>query len=107
MTRIGRNVNIRYKRITTSIGLQTSRRAVVQANASIGNRYMTFTGVEKIIGVSDRSTGTVRMLAEMTVEEINERVIGTGLPSAYAVNRMGAGSVEIYLDTTPQTAFEL
>lgn len=41
--------------MTSSIGLETSRRVTVTALASLNDRTMTFTGIEKIIAVVDKS----------------------------------------------------
>lgn len=107
LARIGRAVNSYYKRVTSSIGLQPSRRVLVQANATLGSRYLTFTGIEKVLAVQDRSTGSIRVLDQVVPEEIDDQSIGDGLPTRFAVYRANAGSVQIYLNVTPQTEFTL
>lgn len=107
LARLGRHVNLHYKRITSSIGLQTSRRTIVQANATIGVQTITFTGIEKIHRVEDRSSGSTRILDEVSNEEIADRPLGDGLPTKYAIYSTTGTSVTIKLNVTPQTAFTL
>jgi hypothetical protein len=107
-TRIGRNVNVRYKRVTTAIGLQTSRRTQVQADTTLGVQTLTFTSIEKVLTVIDKSSGKDRILQEVSIEELRQGSIGTSsTPGKYAIYRMGASSVTILLDTVPQEAFTL
>lgn len=73
IARVGRAINRKYKTITSSLGIKgTSRRATVSAIASIGGSELTFTGIEKIINVIDRTDGN-RRLDEVTVEELLEQ----------------------------------
>jgi hypothetical protein len=108
LARLLGTANRYYRRLTSSLGIASvSKRAVVQADATMGVRTLTFTGVEKVISVQDRSTGTIRTLEPVSVEEIDESSVGTGLPTKYSIYRMGPGSVTIYLNTVPQSAFTL
>jgi hypothetical protein len=106
-TRIGSEINTIYKRVTTAIGLQVARRTEVQAAASLGSRYLTFTGIEKIITVIDKSSGSDRILNELSFETLQAQGVGSEPPQSYAIARMNAGSVQIYLDCIPQTTFTL
>lgn len=108
IARIGREVNIRYKRLTSTIGLVTSRRAVVTKAVTIGNRYVTFTSVEKLIAVIDGNVTPVRVLEEITFDEMRARTERTGDdPRAFAISRMGSTSVTVWLDSIPATAYTL
>lgn len=107
LARIGRHVNAYYKRLTSSIGLQPSRRTIVQATATLGVQTLTFTGIEKIHHVEDRSSGSTRLLREVSTIEIAEGSIGDGQPTAYAIDTTGAGTVTIRMNTIPQAAFTL
>lgn len=105
--RIGREINDRYKRVTSSIGLNTSRRSTVSKAATIGNRNLTFTGIEKISIVYDTSTGQDRVLDEVTYTELREATPEGEPPSRYAIANMGAQTVTIYLSCIPITTFTL
>src|SRR5688572_28206530 len=103
-TRIGIAINRAYKKITTSIGLNVSRRTQVQATATEGVQTLTFTSIEKIVAVIDKSSGVDRHLTEVFIDELKQGMIGTGAPTKWAVYRMNAGTVQIYMDTVPQEA---
>jgi hypothetical protein len=107
LNRIGRGVNRHYKRITSSVGLVVARRAVVSATASLGSQYLTFSGIEKVISVYDDSSGSVRVLPEVTFDQLRNQNATTGSPTCYAIARMGSGSVTVFLDCLAQTEFEL
>lgn len=53
IARVGREINRRYREIVTSLGLETSTRAIVTASSVIGDRNMTFTGTLKLLSVFD------------------------------------------------------
>ena len=107
-TRIGQAVNDVYKSVTTSVGLGTSRRTEVQATAGIGSQFITFTGIEKVISVIDRSTGSARYLNEVTIDELDRlSVSDSDIPTAYAIYRANAGSVQIKTNANAQTAYTL
>lgn len=106
-TRVGRAINRKYKEVTSSIGLEVARRTEVQADATLGVRELTFSSIEKVIAIIDKSSGSNRVLKEVTKQELNNKAAHTELPREYAIERMGASSVTIYLDCIPQTAFTL
>jgi hypothetical protein len=105
--RIASELNARYKQVTTAIGLTVTRRATVMGTASLGDRDLTFTGLEKVLTVSDRSSGHDRILDERLFSDLRQKAPGTGIAKAYAISRMAANSVTIFLDVEPQAAFEL
>lgn len=107
-SRVAREINNRYKRITSSIGLVTSRFTSVTALAVIGNRTMTFTGIEKITAVVDKSDPSQDIvLGQLTPDEMHITPIRTEPPRNYAITRMHGTSVEVELDCLPATAFTL
>lgn len=108
-TRIGRAINRKYRLVTSSIGLQLSRRATVQQAVSIGVSQVTFTNVEKIINVVDRSVSPYRKLSFVTIDELRDTQpypLSDG-PTVYADEAISAESVTIEINRIPQTAFVL
>lgn len=106
-SRVSRELNMRYRRVTSSIGLETSRRTQVSKAATIGSSSLTFTGIEKIIAVIDKSSGTDIILSQVTPDEIHILPVKEQPPRNFAVNRMHSTSVEITLDCVPTTTFTL
>lgn len=108
-SRIGREINSRYRRATSSIGMETSRRTTVTKTATIGNRTMTFSGIEKIIAVIDKSGGSGHdvVLSQVTFDEMHNLPLKKQPPRHYAVTNTHAQTVDIYMDCTPTTAFTL
>lgn len=108
-TRIGRAVNVMYRRVTSGLGLQVARRITgVIGTTSIGVQKFTFTGIEKIERILDTRSGSTKEIDERTFEEI--RVINpssSDTPHMWAVEKMGPSSVTVRLDVLPQTAFQL
>lgn len=106
--RIGITVNDRYKRITSSIGLNVTRRTTVQTTVTLGVSTVIFSGIEKIISVQSRTTTPSRTLTELTIDELRMKspVTATTVTS-YAILSMGANTVTIEIDCVPQTAFTL
>jgi hypothetical protein len=107
-TRIGKAVNRKYKQVTTSVGLVTARRTEVQKNCTPGVRTLTFTGVEKIINVISKASGTNRILKEITYEEMEARSPQTSdTPYYYAIANLASNTTTVFLDVSPVTAFTL
>lgn len=50
LTRIGEEVNERYREVCSGVGLQTSIRTTAAASTTVGNRFLTFT-CEKVFNV--------------------------------------------------------
>src|SRR5262249_36537436 len=101
LARIGRQINVHYRRITASVGLTVARRVIISATATIGSREITFPSVEKVLSVIDRSSGRDRLLKEISYDEMLLKYKGhSAVPNHYAVVRMNSGSVELILDCT-------
>lgn len=106
--RIGSAVNHKYKEVTSSIGLNVTRRTQVQSTVTLGVQELVFADIEKVLTVIDKSSGQNRILTEITVDEMRERTIGTGSKvQEYAILKMDAHEVTILMDTIPQTSFTL
>jgi hypothetical protein len=101
--RIGRNVNDRYRRLTSSVGINTSRRGTDTQNTVVDNPRLTF-ALEKIEVVYTVVSGKRRIIPERTFDEwrvANTEVEGSGDPQWYAVELSGAATVGIVLHPTP------
>lgn len=108
ISRIGRAINVIYKRVTTSLGLQVARRTTVSAVTTVDSRSVTFTGVEKVLSVYRiAASGAVTILDERHYEELREITPKEGIPTAFAVGRMNSGSVQIFLDTIADEIYSL
>lgn len=106
LTRIGTRVNQRYKIVTSAVGIIVGRRTTVQAAMSLGVDELTFTGIEKIIRVTQPSI-SARPLKELSYEEMVELPLALTNPTCYAIARMNARSVVILTNCTPQAAVTL
>lgn len=101
-SRVGREVNSRYKRLTASIGLETSRPTQVSQQATLGDRDLVFSGVEKIYNVVDKSDPNQDIvLTQITNDEMHITPIRTQPPRHYSVKAMGKNSVTVTLDCVP------
>lgn len=112
-TRAGESVNDRYKRVTSSIGLQTSRRETMELDIDPDDADSTLPdyeieGLEKVLRVWRRIGATgIKDLDEYTYTELSMVPTKTAQPTAWAVKRMGAGTVTITIDAFPEEEFEL
>lgn len=101
-------VNEVYKEVVSGVGLETSVLIpAVTANTVVSSRYVTFTGVTKILAVFDPSVTPARVLFEKSFDELRNEPDGGSPPVEYAIQNMGANSVTIYLNGTPTTSFPL
>lgn len=108
ITRVRTEVNDRYRRVTSSIGLNVSRRTTVQATAIIGVNTLAFSSVEKLINVVDRSSSPYRVLKEVTMEELRAREpFANNWARYYAIANITANTVTILMDCIPEAAFTL
>ncbi len=106
-TRIGAYVNMRYRQVVSTCGMQTSVNTVVTANTVIGNRFVTFT-CEKVFSCFDPSqTQPAGLLFEWTVDEMRRQPLGSDPAQHYAVYTMGASTVVLMLDCSPASIYAL
>lgn len=103
-SRVGRSVNRRYRRLTSSVGLITSRFIPTSATATAGSRNLTFTNVEKLLAVVDKTDPDQDiMLEEITPDEmhITQLRSGSEMPRHFAILTMDPTSVTIEVDVIP------
>lgn len=109
--RVEKRVNTRYRKVTSSIGMQTSRRILVDvavAAAEEGLPEVTVPDVQKILRIKmTGDDGGVRQLKEKTFDEINNMATFTGTPQAWAPKLYGPAETVIILDGFPGTDFTL
>ena len=107
LARIFREINTRYRRVTSSLGLDASRRVVRTADATIGERDLTFSSMEHLEAVYIEVNGENKPLKEIThTEMLTEPLVGEP-PSKYAVTSITATSVTVTVNCVPTTAFTL
>lgn len=109
-TRIGEFVNERYRHLTASIGLITSRRetGTLVVNPTLVLVYpdlpeITILLMEKILKITLLSDGGVKVLPEKTFDDISNMNTNTALPQCWAVKLVEAHQVTIILDAVPLT----
>lgn len=99
--RIGEFVNSRYRRVTSSLGLNTSRRAVVSANTVAEQDTLAF-AVEKIeLMYHEDDRQVMDELTYDAVRAMHVETPATGTPRVYAIMNAGSASVTVLLYPTP------
>lgn len=98
--RLGVAVNRHYKRVTASIGMDSTRPVTVSTTTA-AVQTVTFAGVEKIDRVLLIDGSTVTPLEEVSLHRIRLETPSTDQPRRYAVQTTGTDSVTILLDTIP------
>lgn len=102
--RIEDRVNDRYRRVTSSIGLVTSRRVVKDVTVDPTDPdselpEIVITDIQKVLAV--RYTGqnaSILVLKEKTYDEVVNFATNTHTPRAWATKLMGPGEVRIVID---------
>lgn len=113
-TRIGDEVNEVYRELVSSMGMETSIRSTVSATSSLNSRYVTFGGsgtdVIKLLSVflpNSVAPPPYNVLTSATFDELRNTITSTTWPpTRYAISKMGAKTVEIFLDVTAPAAGE-
>jgi len=108
-TRIGREVNDRYRRVQTTVGLQTSRQAVVDAVTVPAQEHVTF-AASKVIDVwLAEPSGLRRMLQQITFNDWRSRQVSVnpnnGQPTFYAIGEWDAEGVRVYFSPVPDQVY--
>ena len=101
--RIKRELNDAYRRVTSAIGLVTTRRTTATEQTTPSDPALTFS-LDKLENVYVTATGNRRVLPEVTYADYRDRVENTqntGMPQCYAIETYGAGFVTIVLFPTP------
>ena len=107
-TRVGKSINRHYKRVTASLGLDTTRFVTRTVSATIGLQTVTFTGIEKIDRIIDATDSTAIVeLTPVSLDTLRSEQPGTGSPTRFAIQSVTATSITILLDTIPQAAYSL
>lgn len=111
-SRVGREINSRYKRVTTSIGLDVSRQLMVpitlndSGSADTEHRATGIVSAEKVLAFMDRTSTRDVILQRVTVDELLVLPINTSKPSCWAEYRMSGTNVTVLFDmklTSPAT----
>lgn len=109
LARIGRRLNDRYRRLTSSVGINTSRRGNATANTIANDPRVTF-ALEKLEIVYCAVSGMRCVLDERTFDEWRNATtvsLQSGTPEWYAIENAGAATVEIVLYPTPSAIVAL
>ena len=107
--RLGLFVNARYRRVTSSTGLATSRRATVSESTISTDPRVVF-DLEKIEVVYHLETAGRRVLEEISYDEYRNIAASatlSGIPTTYAIENSGAATVELVLTPTPSSVITL
>jgi len=110
--RVGRRVNTRYRRLVSSIGLQTSQRVMgtLTINPALYPDLpdLTLTDMEKVWRIRlNPATGGIRVLTEVSFDEIDNVPTVRAIPRSWAVKTMGPAEVTITFDAYPTDPFTI
>lgn len=101
-SRILKELNIRYRHVTSSIGLITSRRVQVSQPVTLNSQMLTFAGIEKIDAlfypVSQNNVTTNKFLDLVTNDEMLNERIRSQSPSKYSVFTTAPNSIVIKIN---------
>lgn len=107
ITRIGTHVNARYRKVMRRLGLDVYSRVELDFDCQAGSREQEVVddnvpSVQKVKAVWFQPSTSSRFipLDDLTYDEMMERVVGTGDPTAWAPKRMGAHNIVFLLDST-------
>lgn len=104
-TRIGRMINLRYKRVVSSLGLDTSKRTTSTVNPTVGSAEITVSNYTKVTRVTDITVTTnADPLDEVTWDELREIYAAAGdEPTKWATKRVNGTTVVLAFDVTFET----
>lgn len=106
--RVGRAINRYYKRVTTKLGLDTTRFTTISTTTTNGQATVTFAEIEKIDRILDTTdSSNIRLLQEVSIHEIRSNQPRTGEPLKWALQSTDADSITVRLDTLPQVSYTL
>ncbi len=102
IARVGREINIRYRGLLSSIGINKTSKSGSNTQASVGStNEITFTSLNKITRVVDFTGSVVRELDEVTWDEIRELTLPSGnTATRWATKTAGSITVVVAFDTT-------
>lgn len=105
-TRISHSLNVRYKQVTSSIGLMPTRRVERESSTTPDDRFVTFDDIEKLDIVFrktddvDPGANTV-LLGELTNDEMLRISVRTDPPTKYCIYSVEPTSITIKIDCLP------
>lgn len=109
--RILKELNIRYRTVTSSIGLVTTRRVEVTQPVTLNSQIVVFTGVEKLDAifykVTQNNVTTNNTLDEITNDEMIKERIRSSTPSKFSVFTISPNSVTIKINLVQTTGTPL
>lgn len=108
-TRIGRAINRVYREVTSTVGLQLSRRTTSIVTATIGVSTITVSNCENIISVINRAVSPYKVLDEVSLDELREDqpYAASDSPTKWAINSITSDTHVIEINVIPQTAIDL
>lgn len=104
ITRIGREINIRYRDVCSSLGLKTSKFGSTTLPSVASTNLLTFTGLNMITRVVNLTAGsgitaTVQELTKVTWDELQELTIpSSNSPTRWAIKTVGSITVIVAFD---------
>ena len=108
-TRVGSYINQRYRRLTSSLGLNTTRRDTVSANTTGAIETLSF-ALEKLEVVYMLVDAQRRVLRELPYEEWRRKVVEAeqeGVPREYTVTESAPSAVTIGLYPVPDAVYAI
>lgn len=99
VARVGREINIRYRGIVSSLGLKTSKFASnTQSSVALTNE-ITFSSLNMVTRVEDFTGSVVRELKQVTWDEIRElNLPASNTPTRWALKTVGSITVVVAFD---------
>lgn len=94
LTRLGRQVNLKYREVMSALGLSLAVRDTTTATATVGDRYLTFTGIIKILSVFNDGLQTVTSVTRTSTTATVTTPIAHGFTTGDIVLVSGAGEPE-------------
>lgn len=108
VARVGRSVNRHHKRITSTLGMNTTRFVTRSVSMTVGVQSVTFPNIEKIDRILDTTDSTaIRALTPVSLDAQRKNQPGDSEPNTWAPRDTLSSSVTVLTDTVPQTAYSL
>lgn len=113
-SRILKELNVRYRQLTSSIGLITTRRAEVSQPMTLNSQFVTFSGVERLDSVFYKTTHnsvvTNKTIDMITDEEMITETLLKSNPSKFSLYNVSPTAITIKVNSivttgTPPTLF--
>lgn len=104
VTRIGREINMRYRDVLSSVGLRTSIPGSTTLPSVAATNLLTFTGLNMVTRVVNLTAGsgitaTVQELKQVTWDELQELTIpSSNTPTRWAIKTVGSITVVVAFD---------